>query len=220
MSEITADKELAARAASKTRKAERRTHGERTEMSDRLMLDAARDLILELGTQGTTLKQIGERAGYSRGLAHARFGSKDGLFVKLQDRCRDQWLSELAEAAIGKSGVDALISRLEAIESFANKHPRECRVMYILWFESVGTQSPINSSLARFHRAARADIQNLVLAAGLFDDDGEAERYATRFCGTLFGLCYQWLVAHDAIRIEDHLQDMRRQIKSDLQRRV
>ena len=39
------------------------------------MLDAAEALILELGTQATTLKGVGERAGYSRGLAQARFGS-------------------------------------------------------------------------------------------------------------------------------------------------
>ncbi len=39
------------------------------------MLAAAIDLILEHGTDKTTLDAIGEKAGYSRGLATYLFGS-------------------------------------------------------------------------------------------------------------------------------------------------
>jgi len=58
--------------------AQTRTQAERTAISDRAMLDAAIDLILEHGTDKTTLAAIGEKAGYSRGLATYRFGSKAG----------------------------------------------------------------------------------------------------------------------------------------------
>ena len=47
------------------------------------MLAAAVDLILEHGTDKTTLAAIGEKAGYSRGLATYRFGSKAGLYDTL-----------------------------------------------------------------------------------------------------------------------------------------
>jgi len=179
------------------------------------MLDAAQDLILEVGSRRTTLKEVGERAGYSRGLANARFGSKDTLFIKLTDRCRRRWVSELKAAAEGKSGLDVLLSRLDAISSFADKHPHEARVMYILWFESVGAPSAINSSLARFHDAARSDIAHLVLASGMITGEGaksRAEGYAVRFCGAIFGLCYQWLVNEKAIDINLHLNDIRHSI--------
>ena len=53
-----------------------RTQAERTALSDRRMLEAAIRLIIERGTAGTTLREIGERAGYSRGLASYRFGNK------------------------------------------------------------------------------------------------------------------------------------------------
>ena len=88
----------------------RRSHLERTELSDRLMLDATEALILELGTQKTTLKEVGERAGYSRGLAHARFGNKETLLPELiyvnDDRdggavSSDQWGVQLTYASIG-----------------------------------------------------------------------------------------------------------------------
>ena len=57
-------------------RAVRRTQAERTALSDARMFDAAMQLIVEQGTHATTLKEVGERAGYSRGLASSRFGSK------------------------------------------------------------------------------------------------------------------------------------------------
>ena len=47
------------------------------------MIDAAIELILEFGPEKTTLAAIGERAGYSRGLATYRFGSKAGLYDEI-----------------------------------------------------------------------------------------------------------------------------------------
>jgi AcrR family transcriptional regulator len=44
------------------------------------MVRAAIDLLNTAGIQGTTLVAIGERSGYSRGLATHHFGSKAGLF--------------------------------------------------------------------------------------------------------------------------------------------
>ena len=59
----------------------RRTQAERTARSDAQMLDTAIKLICEYGTERTTLKAVGETAGYSRGLAGSRFGSKEGLMI-------------------------------------------------------------------------------------------------------------------------------------------
>ena len=61
----------------------RMTQAERTALSDQRMFDAAITLISEHGTQKTTLKEIGELAGYSRGLANYRFGSKEAFLDEL-----------------------------------------------------------------------------------------------------------------------------------------
>ena len=62
---------------------------ERSAQSDKKMFEAAIELINERGTAKTTLKDIGEHAGYSRGLASYRFGSKDGLWMELFDKFDD-----------------------------------------------------------------------------------------------------------------------------------
>ena len=58
----------------------RLTQAERTEISDNRMLEAAVELIVDRGPAATSLKEVGLKAGYSRGLAGQRFGSKDKLF--------------------------------------------------------------------------------------------------------------------------------------------
>ena len=56
-----------------------RTQAERTALAESSMIMAAIDLLNSVGIQGTTLVAIGERSGYSRGLASHHFGSKSGL---------------------------------------------------------------------------------------------------------------------------------------------
>src|SRR5690606_16138474 len=92
----------------------RLTQAERTAISDARMLDAAVRLIVERGTEKTTLKDVGELAGYSRGLAGYRFGSKEGLFSFVVHAISEEWLQELKQATAGKVGIDAIHAATDA----------------------------------------------------------------------------------------------------------
>ena len=70
------------------------TQAQRTALSDQRMFEVAIELVNERGTAKTTLKDIGEGAGYSRGLASYRFGSKDGLWMELFARFDDIWKAQ------------------------------------------------------------------------------------------------------------------------------
>ena len=80
------------------------TQPERSALSDARMADAAVALICERGAGATTLKDVGLRAGYSRGLASYRFGSKEGLWSFLIRTIGEEWLAELQQAVAGTSG--------------------------------------------------------------------------------------------------------------------
>ena len=73
----------------------RKTQAERTALSDSRMYEAAKELIAEHGTHNTTLREVGELAGYSRGLASNRFGSKEDLFAEMIDVFNKRWKAEL-----------------------------------------------------------------------------------------------------------------------------
>lgn len=57
----------------------RRTQAQRREESENRLLAAAAEIIAREGYLAATLERVGERAGFSRGLASRKYGSKDGL---------------------------------------------------------------------------------------------------------------------------------------------
>src|ERR1700730_19245088 len=91
----------------------RNLHEYRSAESTRRMLEAAAERIVEVGYHKMTLAAIGERAGYSRGLATMRFGSKKGLLQRLVESSMTDWLDRRATARFeGQSGYDAAIALL------------------------------------------------------------------------------------------------------------
>ena len=63
------------------------TQPQRVEQSSRRLLQAAAELIVEKGWEATTAAEIGRRAGYSRAMVHARYGSKDAILEAIFSRC-------------------------------------------------------------------------------------------------------------------------------------
>lgn len=178
------------------------------------MLDAAESLVLAVGTAKTTLREVGELAGYSRGLAHARFGSKESLFLRLADRSRHAWVEEVRRMQGDKTGLAAFISRIDAIASYVEQHPEAAQVMYILWFESVASVSEMRNHVRRFHEQARNDIESLIEEARTSGDVPKTidpASFAVQFCATFFGLCYQWLVDPDAVDVPSQIEAFKRQ---------
>jgi AcrR family transcriptional regulator len=180
------------------------TQAERSALSDQRMFEVAIELVNERGTAKTTLKDIGERAGYSRGLASYRFGSKDGLWMELFARFDDIWKAHLSQYLAGQSGLAALRAAMQAQRDIFTRESGYLRAMYILWYESLGRESDIRASLARHHVIYRRDVRQWIeqaQASGEVKPEVDAEHFAVGYCSTMFGTIYQWVVAPDAIDI-------------------
>ena len=181
------------------------TQAERSALSDQKMFEVAIELVNERGTAKTTLKDIGEQAGYSRGLASYRFGSKDGLWMELFARFDELWKEHISRHLSDKRGLAALTAAMEAQRDIFSRESGYLRAMYILWYESLGRESDIRASLARHHVIYRRDVQQWVeegQAAGDIKTDVDAAHFATGYCSKMFGTIYQWVVAPDAIDID------------------
>ena len=197
----------------------RRTQAERTALSDQRMFEAAIELIIERGTQKTTLKEIGERAGYSRGLAHSRFGSKGGFLNQLFASFDGRWKVHLTRYVGNKTGVDAVKSAAEALRDFLSSEATYMRAMYVLWYESVGHESGIKSKLADHHRIYREDATRWIKAgidAGEIDPGINPEQFAVRYCAFIFGIVYQWLVDSDALDLDAVFDDYKATLERQL----
>ena len=216
--EMTDDPGEDAQALKKPRK-RRRTQAERTAFSDARMLDAAKGLIIEQGTHATTLKAVGERAGFSRGLASNRFGSKDALFAQLVLNFNSGWTRKLANAVNGRTGIGACLAALDAVEGFLLDHSEDMKAMYILWFESISSHNDVRAHLADYHRIYRRDVAYWVnegRSSGEIDQSVDAECYAFQFCSFIFGTVYQWLVNPEGVDLSRQFDSFRRTTRAML----
>ncbi|UHS59783.1 TetR/AcrR family transcriptional regulator [Agrobacterium vaccinii] len=62
------------------------------------LLETARDMVRELGTDALTLGALAERAGVSRPITYSHFETRAGLFIALYKEMSDHQLRDLAEA--------------------------------------------------------------------------------------------------------------------------
>ncbi len=191
----------------------RMTQAERTALSDERMFKAARELLVENGTHNTTLKEIGERAGYSRGLASNRFGSKEKLFSQMVQEFNRRWASELRGFVGNRRGLPAMMAAFSAVEHYLISYSDDMKSLYILWFESMTSHGDVREMLAASHKAYRRDVERWV-RQGI--DDGtirpsiDPVSYGVEFNALIFGLIYQWLVSDDSLSIHAVFQHYRR----------
>ncbi|MCB2075535.1 MAG: TetR/AcrR family transcriptional regulator [Novosphingobium sp.] len=191
----------------------RMTQAERTALSDARMLEAATELIVEHGTHNTTLREVGERAGYSRGLASNRFGSKEGLFSQLVRDFNRRWADELRKQVGDSTGLPAFSAALDAVEYFLLNRSNEMKALYIVWFESMSSHDEVRKRLARNHTAYRRDAERWVregIRAGSIRDTIDPQCFAVEFASLIFGLIYQWLVDPDKIDVHAVFQHYRK----------
>ena len=178
------------------------------------MADAAVQLICERGAAGTTLKDVGVLAGYSRGLASYRFGSKAELWAFLVRMIGEEWLAELRSAVSGTCGLDTIRAAVDAHCRFLLDSSDRIRAFYILWFESVGPDPYLRAVIAGAHRRRQRDVEAWIMSgldAGTIRGDVDARGIAEQFNAAIIGIVYTWLtspLAHaDVRRLHEGLKD-------------
>ena len=181
---------------------EPRRQAERTARSDACMLEAATELIVARGTANTTLKDVGEMAGYSRGLASYRFGSKAGLLSFVVRSVAEEWLTELTRVTRGKVGGAALAAAISAHYEFVREAPNHVRAFYTLWFEAIGPGSVLKDVVTHVHDRRQRDVEQWIeqgQAVGAVPTEVKAGQVADQFCASINGIVYHWLLHPDAL---------------------
>jgi AcrR family transcriptional regulator len=183
----------------------RRTQVDRRAESDRRILAAARRLIAEKGSNGTSLADIGIAAGYSRGLPSERFGTKQRLIDALLDEVDRGFARELPDDLPQRGGLAGVTARIEAHLQGAARSPEAVRLLYVLYMESLTAAPQLHPRIAGLARTFRAGfVHHLREAqqAGEIADDIGVEDQAAVILGALRGLITQWLIEPDAIDLD------------------
>jgi AcrR family transcriptional regulator len=150
-----------------------------------------------------TLATVGERAGYSRSLATARFGSKAKLLEALVDDIEEHWSIETAlpdyEAL---PGLEALRAVVAEIRDAYGRDPWSLSVMYALMFEALRPVPDLRERFVEFHRTFRSQLASIIgtgVADGSIDPGVDPEQQAAVIIAQLRGVGYLWQLDPDGI---------------------
>ena len=176
------------------------TQAERTARAETKMVLAAIDLLNTVGIQGTTLVAIGEKSGYSRGLATHHFGSKAGLFRTVLKRLSAAWSKKLEQRLDGKTGLEAVEIAIDTHLEHVLAHPEYIRVQYLLWGAAIDPSSEFKPNVAEFMQIQRESVSGWIRdgqASGQIRPELDPERLAEHYYGALIGITKQWQVSPD-----------------------
>ncbi|MDO9222635.1 MAG: helix-turn-helix domain-containing protein [Caulobacter sp.] len=175
----------------------RRTQAERRDESARNLLRAATEVIAQQGVTAATFEAIGARAGYSRGLATQKFGSKQGLIEALIT-----WLHARQDEVLDAHGVDAMPG-LEAVLTYVDLYLRdlgrqdEGRAYFMLLAGAVADRSLLRAAFAASHERVERRLEAMVLrgqAEGAIRREMDADAAALMVGSLLLGLSIQRLI--------------------------
>lgn len=192
------------------------TQAERTAISDRAMIEAAIELILEHGTDKATLAAIGEKAGYSRGLATYRFGSKAGLLDAVCKAVSRRWLQYLKQGVGSATGIDAMCAALDAFLRFVSDCPHDARVLHILYCGAASPGSEYRQTSVNIHQRQQDDVVTWIhegRKAGRIRADVDARSVAAHYIAYISGMTYLWLIDPAAVDFQRANEDMKRQLR-------
>lgn len=192
------------------------TQPERVELSNRRLVQAAAELITEKGWEATTAAEIGRRAGYSRAMVHARYGSKDAILGAILQHGDVQRL--LPAPVQDATGMANAVAHFLRIEEMYRQDPEFLRAMFVMTFEAVKTTSPVRALLQTwFERGVEAVEAGLRLgiADGSVRPDIDIERAVNDVSAAGFGIAFHWIVLAERYDLDRELAFARERIVRD-----
>lgn len=175
----------------------RRTHAQRREQAEQRLLEAALAIVAERGSIRMTLAEIGEAAGYSRGLPAHRFGSKAGLLRSLVAYIGERFKAEREGWPKRAPGLDAIRGTISVY--FSRKGPgwTTTRALLVMMTEGFMASSALRADIAEYNRAAIDYFENHIrygIAHGEIAPGSDPATTAVILLGAMRGAMMQWLV--------------------------
>lgn len=179
---------------------ERRTQQERRETTERALLTATADLVVESGLGSVTLAAVGRRAGYSRGIVTHHYGSKQALVAALVRASQAGFVPGLDAL---EPGLERLLALVEGYLGAVDGIGPVSRAFLVLWAESIASPElgPVFRERDGLFRADIAADVEAGRAAGDVRADADPAIVAAVVLAELRGLALQYLVAPGSIDV-------------------
>lgn len=181
-----------------TQPATRRTQVERRAEAEQRLLIAARQIVARKGWVGMTLSEVGEEAGYSRGLATHHFGNKAGLLRALAGFVNSSFMQLVqARSSQWRPGIDALKGFVSIYLGRNDGDWINTRALLALMAEAVTQDSDISQILAEYNRSVQQHLAQYIsegIASGEIRAEVDPMAGAMLILGALRGTMLQFLL--------------------------
>lgn len=180
----------------------RRTQVERRTVAEARLLAAAREIVARKGWVGMTLAEVGEAAGYSRGLAAHHFGSKPALLRALAAHINDNFMQELDLSPPVGEGMASLLSFVDVYLGRTDGRWTNTRALLVLMAEATTDDSETGESLARYNQSVIDFLAlhfHVAVSAGEMRVDVDPVTCAAIVLGALRGVMLQSLLKNSTV---------------------
>lgn len=150
----------------------------------RALLNAAGDLLDEGGPDAVTLREVGTRAGVSRGAPYGHFADKDSLLTAVAAESLDRLADEIS--SLRGTAPDRLRGALTALVAVGRRQPHRYRQMFT---------TPSGDSAAAIRAAGRTLDEFMAIVAELVGDR-DAHRYGALLFTGVTGIISAELSGH------------------------
>jgi AcrR family transcriptional regulator len=179
------------------------------ELSNRRLLHAAAELIVEQGWEATTAAEIGRRAGYSRAMVHARYGNKDAIL----ETFLHEYVKRLnPDPDPSRTGMQQVLAHFDRIQDIHAEDRELLRAMFVATFEAAKTTSPLRdrvqmqllSGAVKVEAGLRNGIED-----GSVRSDIDIDAAVKDITAAVFGIAFQWVAVPLAHDLDDELNSVR-----------
>lgn len=199
----------------------RKTQAERRAESERRIIEAAVELIAEKGLGRLTLAEIGDKAGYSRGLPAHIFGTKSNLLIQITRKITETRVERMS-GVDPQGGLQSLFAAIETWLRLVEENQHATRVYYILVGETYYSDS--DESYPEIKRLVQANDEQVrdqfaryfrnAIASGEIPRDVDALTQARFVFAMLRGLVSQWFTENSPVDLRQvgrtYLDELRR----------
>ena len=171
----------------------RRTQTERKQDAEQRLLDSAVELIGQKGVNGMTLSEVGEMAGYSRGLVSHHYGSREAFLRVVAQSLRQRFV-DAEQQTHHEPGLDALIANVELYLSGTGPTSRAVNVMLT---EAIVGGGSLLEDMRAFTATSRKFFANQIrqgIERGEMRKDLDPDAQAVMILGMLRGVAAQALL--------------------------
>jgi AcrR family transcriptional regulator len=193
----------------------RQTQEERREEAERRILEAAVRIIAKDGVETFTLADVGEEAGYSRGLPAHYFKTKSGLLEAVVKYLVNHYFRRATFRGRRHITIDDIVTEVSSFIEVAKKNPLAAKAFMSAMAGSLNSP-PLSEAFQKHNANVIAKYEEGILNGikhGEITPGIRAHSWAVMLVAATRGIVTQWLLHPEKVDLEMLQDDLEQAIR-------